>query len=89
MSQGVPVVLSRTKIDQFYFDDTVARFFDSGDVPQLTEAIIEVLTNAELNRSLKENATKLVARSNWETRRSAYFRLVDAVCIGAAVLPIL
>ena len=32
MSQGVPVVLSRTKIDNFYFDDSVVRFFKSGDV---------------------------------------------------------
>jgi glycosyltransferase involved in cell wall biosynthesis/peptidoglycan/xylan/chitin deacetylase (PgdA/CDA1 family) len=89
MSQGVPVVLSRTKIDQFYFDDTVARFFTSGDVPELADALIAVLTDVELSDRLKNNATKLVARSNWETRRPAYFRIVDALCIGAALLPIL
>lgn len=89
MSQGVPVVLSRTKIDQYYFDDTVARFFTSGDVPGLADALITVLTNTELNHSLKTNATKLVAKSNWETRRPAYFRIVDALCIGSAFLPLL
>src|SRR5581483_7141670 len=31
MSQGVPVVLSRTKIDSFYFDPSVVRFFEPGD----------------------------------------------------------
>ena len=89
MSQGIPVVLSRTKIDQFYFDDTVARFFTSGDVTELVEALVTVLTNAELNQSLRTNATKLVARSNWETRRPAYFRIVDAMCVGAALVPVL
>ncbi len=89
MSQGIPVVLSRTKIDQYYFDDTVARFFTSGNVEELGEALITVLTDLELNRSLRANATKLVAKSNWETRRPAYFRIVDALCVGAALLPIL
>jgi hypothetical protein len=51
--------------------------------------LITVLTNTELNHSLKTNATKLVAKSNWETRRPAYFRIVDALCIGSAFLPLL
>jgi glycosyltransferase involved in cell wall biosynthesis len=89
MSQGVPVVLSRTKIDQYYFDDTVARFFTSGDVPELTEALVAVLLDPDLNSSLKRNATTLVARSNWETRRPAYFKLVDALCVAAVALPTL
>lgn len=89
MSQGVPVVLSKTKIDQYYFDDTVARFFTSGDVPELTDAMIAVLSNSELSSSLKQNATKLVARSNWDTRRAAYHALVDALCVAMAMLPIL
>jgi glycosyltransferase involved in cell wall biosynthesis len=87
MSQGVPVVLSRTKIDQYYFNETEARFFTSGNVPELAEALIEVLTDSKLNQGLRENATKLVAKSNWETRRSAYFRIVDALCLGVALLP--
>ena len=79
MSQGVPVVLSRTKIDQYYFDDTVARFFTSGDVAELAEALLAVLTDPQLANRLKDNATQLVARSNWETRRGAYFGIVDTL----------
>jgi len=90
MSQGVPVILSRTKVDQYYFDDTVARFFTSGDVAELTEALIAVLTDAEYRDRLRTNATKLVAKSNWETRRPDYYKLVDTLCLGAvALLPLL
>jgi glycosyltransferase involved in cell wall biosynthesis len=35
MSQGVPVVVSRTKIDTFYFDDSVVKFFESGNAEAL------------------------------------------------------
>ncbi len=31
MSQGIPVVVSRTKIDSYYFDEETVRFFPSGD----------------------------------------------------------
>ncbi len=31
MSQGIPVVVSRTKIDSYYFNEDTVRFFPSGD----------------------------------------------------------
>ena len=38
MSLGVPVVVSSTKIDRFYFDDSVVRFFESGNADALATA---------------------------------------------------
>src|SRR5262249_32533710 len=38
MSQGIPVVATRTKVDTFYFDDSTVRFFNSGDDRGLAEA---------------------------------------------------
>ena len=31
MSLGVPMVVSETKIDRYYFDDSLVRFFESGN----------------------------------------------------------
>ena len=45
MSIGVPVVVSGTTVDRFYFDDTVVRFFESGNDEDLANAMREVLTN--------------------------------------------
>jgi glycosyltransferase involved in cell wall biosynthesis/peptidoglycan/xylan/chitin deacetylase (PgdA/CDA1 family) len=77
MSQGVAVVLSRTKIDSFYFDDAVVRFFESGNVPQLAAAILEVIENKQLRQSLIAGGYRYVDLNSWESRRSEYLDLID------------
>jgi phage terminase Nu1 subunit (DNA packaging protein) len=52
MSQGIPVVVSRTKIDTFYFDDTVVRFFDSGDDQTMADAMLDAMENKTLRKAL-------------------------------------
>jgi len=42
MALGVPVIVSRTQIDSFYFDDSVVKFFDSKDEESLAEAMLEL-----------------------------------------------
>ena len=77
MSQGVPVVLSRTKIDNFYFDDSVVRFFVSGDVAALAEAMLEVIENKTLRESLIAGGFRYVELNGWDRRKSEYLELVD------------
>jgi glycosyltransferase involved in cell wall biosynthesis len=77
MSQGVPVVLSRTKIDNFYFDDSVVRFFPSGDVPALAAAMLEVIQNKALRDSLVEGGYRYVDLHSWDRRKAEYLELVD------------
>lgn len=77
MSQGVPVVLSRTKIDNFYFDDSVVRFFVSGDVAALAEAMLEVIENKTLRESLIAGGFRYVELNGWDRRKSQYLELVD------------
>ena len=39
MSMGVPVVVSETTIDRYYFDDLVVKCFKAGDESSLAEAL--------------------------------------------------
>jgi glycosyltransferase involved in cell wall biosynthesis len=80
MSVGVPLVVSDTKIDRFYFDDTVVRFFKSGSVEALADAMHEVLSNPDRRQSLVACAARYVARNSWENHKAAYLQLVDALC---------
>ncbi len=77
MSLGVPVVVSSTKIDHYYFDDSVVRFFESGNHDALAEAMLEVLRDTGLRRRLVANASEYAARNSWESRRTDYLSLVD------------
>jgi glycosyltransferase involved in cell wall biosynthesis len=48
MSLGVPVIVSETKIDRYYFDDSVVRFFQSGNSDALADAMLEVMRGPAL-----------------------------------------
>ena len=77
MSLGIPVVVSSTKIDRYYFDDSVVRFFESGNADAMAEAILAVLEDEGLRRRLVANAGEFASRNNWETKKQEYLDLVD------------
>ena len=79
MSLGVPMVVSSTKIDRFYFDDTVVRFFESGNQDALAGAIIEVFLNDELRRRMITNALEYADQNSWRRRQGDYLELVDSL----------
>jgi glycosyltransferase involved in cell wall biosynthesis len=80
MSVGVPVVVSGTKVDRFYFDDSVVRFFESSNVDALSEAMHSVLTNPDAQRKMVASALEYVKRNSWDTRKADYLELVDSLC---------
>lgn len=80
MAVGVPVVVSSTRVDRFYFDETVVRFFASGDDDALAEAMYELLSDDERRQSQIAAANEFVARNHWGTRKGEYLELVDALC---------
>lgn len=77
MACGVPVVMSRTKVDSYYFTDEQVRFFDSGDPQALAEAIWEVYSKPEETRRRVEAALALVSKENWENKKHLYLDLVE------------
>ena len=81
MSQGIPVVASRTKVDTYYFDDKVVRFFAPGDVQSLADSILELLRSKDLRDSLRACGYEYVARNSWQVRKQDYFELVDSLLV--------
>jgi glycosyltransferase involved in cell wall biosynthesis len=81
MSQGVPVIVSRTKIDTFYFDDSSVRFFPSGDVQALADAMAELIRSKDLRESLSTHGYDYVARNSWDVRKQDYLDLVDSLSV--------
>lgn len=83
MAEGVPVIVSRTKIDSLYFNDSVVRFFESGSEADLAAAMLDLMMNPEQREKLIHNAREYVARNNWETRKQKYLGLVDSLISSA------
>src|SRR5438552_12086192 len=80
MSLGVPVVASSTKIDRYYFDDSVLRFFESGNPDALAEAMLAVIRDDAQRHRMVKNASEYAARNSWETKKQEYLDLVDGLC---------
>jgi glycosyltransferase involved in cell wall biosynthesis len=82
MSQGIPVVVSRTKIDTFYFDDSVVKFFESGNVEAMADAMLQVIKSPAMRDALIAKGFEYVVRHNWDHKKNDYLDLVDSLVTG-------
>jgi glycosyltransferase involved in cell wall biosynthesis len=81
MAMGVPVVVSDTKIDRQYFDDSIVRFFRGEDENDLAHAILDLIRHREMRQALVERATEFVARNDWAQKKHEYLNLVDELLL--------
>ena len=80
MSLGVPVVVSNTKIDRFYFNDSLVRFFESGNPAAMAEGMIEVLRDCAKREQMIAHAREYAVQNSWDSRKADYLKLVDDLC---------
>jgi glycosyltransferase involved in cell wall biosynthesis len=79
MSQGLPVIAPRTKIDAYYFDDTCVRFYEPGDSTSMAKAMLDIHTNPPLRRALIDAGRRCAAKFSWETKKPDYLALVESL----------
>jgi glycosyltransferase involved in cell wall biosynthesis len=77
MACGVPVIVSRTRIDDFYFDDSLVRFFSPGEEAELTSALVWMFDGRDSHSEWKLRAREFAIRNSWQARVSEYINLVD------------
>lgn len=82
MSQGVPVVVSRTKVDSYYFDDNTVSFFESGQADDCARAVLELLGSRQLRDQRVESGLRYVEKNCWESVESEYYELIDGLAVG-------
>jgi glycosyltransferase involved in cell wall biosynthesis len=79
MACGVPVVVSRTKIDAYYFSDTVVSFFTPGDETHLAEVLLEHYTQRSNHAGRIEAARELAMLYSWQERAGDYRNLIESL----------
>jgi glycosyltransferase involved in cell wall biosynthesis len=82
MSLGVPVIVSRTKVDSFYHTDSRVKFFESGNPSDLADAIVMLYHDAQLRNRLAANASAYVRDNNWQDKKQMYLQIVDSLVLG-------
>jgi glycosyltransferase involved in cell wall biosynthesis/peptidoglycan/xylan/chitin deacetylase (PgdA/CDA1 family) len=79
MSQGVPVVASRTKVDLYYFSENDVHFFKSGDSLAMARAMLDVARDNNLRESLVARGLEYVRCNGWDQKKNEYIALIDSL----------
>lgn len=79
MALGVPLIVAATAIDQYYFNDQLVRFFRCGDVDDLADAMLQLITDSALRQQLAGNGLLFAMHNDWEHKKSVYLDIVDAL----------
>lgn len=80
MIMGVPVVAAETKVDRFYFNDSIIEFFKPGDDQSLSKKILYLFNNKQRRNDLAENALKYAIENSWSEKKFMYYDIVDELC---------
>jgi len=86
MAVGVPLVVSRTKIHQYYYTDTLVKYYDDDDDAALAANIVLMRNNPDLRQRQVSNALKYVEAHSWDVERSQYLGIVDSLVAKEPVL---
>lgn len=79
MAVGVPVIVSDTQVDRYYFDDSVVRFFRGGEEEDLARCMLDLIEHPEKRKQLVANATPFVEKIDWTAKKHEYLNLVDGL----------
>lgn len=79
MALGVPLIVSATRIDRHYFDESQLRFFAPGDDADLARAMREAYLDRARNRALAANALRRVEAFAWRDKQAEYLEIVNAL----------
>jgi glycosyltransferase involved in cell wall biosynthesis len=79
MVEDVPVIVSSTAIDRYYFNDCVVKFFEGNNEKKLTEAMLQLIRHPEQRQELVRNAREFIKDYTWEKNKGIYLDLVDSL----------
>lgn len=77
MAMGVPVLASKTRIDQYYFSEQLVQFFESDSVADLASKIVDLMSDPAKCDSLRQCGIQFIQQNNWGEKKGEYLDLVD------------
>jgi glycosyltransferase involved in cell wall biosynthesis len=79
MAVGIPVIASNTRVHRYYFNDSVVRFFESDNVADLANCLLELIGSKDIRDNYVANAKRFVDEFDWSKKESMYLDLVDGL----------
>lgn len=79
VSLGLPVISSRTETLESYFDESMIRYFQPGNVIELANHIVDLHDNPQKRDLLVSNAERFNEEFTWESQKTVYYNLIDSL----------
>jgi glycosyltransferase involved in cell wall biosynthesis len=79
MTMGVPVIVSSTRVDRLYHDDSRVEFFESENIDQLASTIVRLSKDSKRREEMIQNGFKYVRANSWQNKKKDYLRLIDVL----------
>jgi glycosyltransferase involved in cell wall biosynthesis len=79
MAVGVPLIMSGTTIDKYYFTDKQVRFFESGNIEDLARNILYLYHRPEKRKALTDNGYRYVSELTWDKKKHEYLTLLNSL----------
>jgi glycosyltransferase involved in cell wall biosynthesis len=79
LSMGLPVISSRTRTIEHYFDDSMLFFFEPGNVQDFVRQVRIIRGNPDLVRAKRAAAQAKLRELNWEMEKQKFLRLVGQI----------
>jgi len=79
MAVGVPLVVSRTRIHQYYYSDSLVCYYEDDNDEQLAANILFLRNNSSRRKQQVSNSLQYVEAHNWGVEKSEYLRIVDSL----------
>src|SRR5579864_5668918 len=79
MAVGVPLVVSRTRIHQYYYSDSLVKYYDNDNEEQLAASVLFLRENPSVRERQIANALKYVQANSWEMEKNRYLGIVDSL----------
>jgi len=79
MALNVPAIVSKTAIDSHYFNDSIVKYFEPGNVESLADAMLELIKDRQQRVILAQNAAAFIEENAWVHKGKEYLALVDGL----------
>jgi glycosyltransferase involved in cell wall biosynthesis len=88
MSVGVPLLISNTAVDLYYFNDQIVTFAISGDEDDFAAKMVQLIRNPAARQTQVQNAEEFAKLNSWEVRKGEYLNLVDSLTGNVPSTPV-
>ncbi|MBT0652929.1 glycosyltransferase family 4 protein [Geomobilimonas luticola] len=74
---GIPIVISKTQGHQYYYDDSMVKFFKPCDSADLARSVIELYENKIALAQQVQNTKRFIDQYRWDTYKNVYLQIMN------------